>query len=157
MFQVTSLHGEPVSPVCRWRNWERESELVLLLSPSTDASWRRAIFVEENLRLWWAWKLCSWFDILLQLCSILKARCCRTGISQLYEWASYDFRNRDRGTEVPVGGELDFLTITIFFLQSHSPENPLQAKLNHIILVPFFLGQVNMILNNIRKPSRKNT
>jgi hypothetical protein len=38
VFQVTSSNGEPVSPVCRWRNWKREFELVLLQSPSTDAS-----------------------------------------------------------------------------------------------------------------------
>ncbi|KAG0548511.1 hypothetical protein BDA96_01G173000 [Sorghum bicolor] len=66
------------------------------------------------------------------------------------------FQKQDRGTEVPVGGELEFLAITIFFLQSHIPANPLQAKLNHIILLPIFLGQVNMTLNKLRKPSRKN-
>jgi hypothetical protein len=57
------------------------------------------------------------------------------------EGARYNFRNRDRGTEVSVGGELDFLAITIFFLQRHSPANPLQAKLNHIILLSFFLAR----------------
>jgi hypothetical protein len=65
----------------------------------------------------------------------------------LFEGASYNFRNRDRGTEVPMGIELDFLpiTITIFFLLSHSPANSLQTKSSHIILLAFFLAQVNRI------------
>jgi hypothetical protein len=71
---------------------------------------------------------------------------------------------RERATTSETGiGELkqwddnwDLLAITVFFPLSHSPANPLQAKLNHIICLPFFLGHVNITLNKVRKPSRKN-